>query len=95
MLRLNKILLPISIIFLTACATKPPEPVIQTVIQKVEIPIAVPCNAVIPAVPEFGFSSLLETDNIFLKVQTLLADRELHIGYETLLLAALESCVKK
>jgi hypothetical protein len=95
MLKLNKILLPILIVFLAGCATKPVDPVIQTVIQKVEVPIPVPCNATIPAVPEFGFGSLLETDSIFLKVQTLLADRELHLGYETLLLAALESCVKK
>ena len=79
-------------LFLVGCATD--GPVIQTVIQKVEIPIAVPCKAIIPTKPEFSFDKLSEDQDVFDKTKSLLADRKLHLGYENELSAALDSCVK-
>jgi len=90
---LSKTIIILSALVLSACATAP-QPAVKTVIQRVEIPIAVPCNAVVPAQPAFGFGSLLESQPLFDKVQILLMDRELHLGYEVLLLGALNSCIK-
>ena len=78
---------------LAGCATDTP-PGINTVIQRVEVPIEVPCKVEIPAKPDFNFNKLTINDNIFDKTKSVLADRELHIGYETELLGALNSCVK-
>ena len=87
----NNILI-LSIILLSGCATT--EPVINTVIQKVEIPIAVPCKAVIPVKPDFNFDKLKADQDVFEKTKALLADRKLHIGYEGELLTTLNSCVR-
>jgi hypothetical protein len=66
--------------------------VIQTVVQKVEVPISVPCKAEIPQVPAFNFDLLTIDRDIFEKNKALLADRELHTAYSAELLAALKSC---
>jgi hypothetical protein len=76
----------------SACATTPREPVINTVIQKVEIPISVPCKAETPILPEFNFDKLTEEDTIFDKVKAILADRVLRDAYEEELRIALKSC---
>jgi hypothetical protein len=81
----------IIIIFISGCATTE-QPKIQ--IQRIEIPISVPCSVDIPPPPELNFSKLDQTRSIFDKSKALLADRELQLGYETELLAALQSCVK-
>lgn len=81
----------ISALFLAGCATN--EPVIRTVIQRVEVPIAVPCKATIPPAPELNFNNLTELQSIFDKTKSVLADRHLHIAYEGELLAALKSCI--
>lgn len=81
------IILPL---FLSACAFD--KPVIQTVVQKVEIPIAVPCKADIPDTPIFFFDSLTVDKDIFEKNKVLLADRELYKAYSAALLTALKSC---
>jgi hypothetical protein len=88
----NKLLIVSLAIVLSACAHT--EPVINTVIQRVEIPIEVPCKAKVPEVPDFNFGKLKPEDDIHAKVKSILADRELHLGYETELLAALNSCIK-
>ena len=80
----------ISIFALAGCATD--GPVINTVIQKVEVPISVPCKAEIPATPVYSFDQLSTEQDIFEKTRAVLADRHLHMGYETELLAALNSC---
>jgi hypothetical protein len=87
----NNILI-LSIILLSGCATT--EPVINTVIQRVEVPIAVPCKAVVPVKPDFNFDKLKAEQTVFDKTKALLADRKLHMGYEGELLTALNSCVK-
>lgn len=82
-----------SILFLSGCATTH-EPGINTVIQKVEVPIAVPCKAEIPESPEFNFDNLDKDQDIFDKTKAVLADRKLHQGYEKELLEALKACKK-
>lgn len=86
----NNFLILVAAMVLTGCATNTPG--IETVIQRVEIPIAVPCKAEIPARPNFNFDSLTIEQDIFDKTKAVLSDINLHIGYEAELLAALKSC---
>jgi len=86
----NKLIL-LSVLLLAACQT--PQPGINTVIQKVEVPVAVPCKEVIPLTPAFNFDKLVPSTDIYGQVQALTADRLLHQGYEEELLAALTACV--
>lgn len=81
-----------AIVLLGGCATT--EPAINTVIQTVEVPIAVPCKASVPLKPDFNFDKLSTDHDVFDKTKALLADRKLHMGYEGELLAALTSCIK-
>jgi hypothetical protein len=81
-----------SLILLTACSHT--EPIINTVIQKVEVPVPVPCKAEEPVKPEFNFDKLSPDSDIFEKTKSLLADRKLHESYEAELLTALKSCLK-
>jgi hypothetical protein len=74
---------------LVGCAT---DPVIKTVVQKVEVPIAMPCKAIIPVSPNYVFGTLSPNDNLYDKTRALVADRKLSLGFETELLAALRSC---
>ena len=80
------------VVLLSACATT--DPVINTVIQKVEVPIAVPCKVELPVKPTLNFDKLTTEQDIFDKTKAALADRKLQLGYETELLAALTSCIK-
>lgn len=89
----NKLMLLLPLLLLGGCATQSP-PGIQTVIQRVEVPIAVPCKARIPDVPEFNFDQLTVEQSIHDKTKAVLADRYLHLGYQRELLAALNSCIK-
>ena len=93
MLRNNFILTPIISLLLIGCATPVP-PGVQVQIQKVEVPIQVPCNVKIPSPPAYNFNGLKTTDDIFQKNQALLADRDLSLGYEDQLTTALNACVK-
>jgi hypothetical protein len=88
----NSILI-ISVLFLAGCATTK-EPAINTVIQRVEVPISVPCKATIPVKPEFNFDKLTTEQDVFEKTKALLADRKLHLGYEGELLTSLIACTK-
>jgi hypothetical protein len=76
-------------ILLAACTTTP---TIQTVIQRVEVPIATPCKTETPTAPEYNFPKVLPAQDVFDKTKALLADRKLSLGYEAELLAALQSC---
>lgn len=82
----------ISLIFLTACSTTPPG--IKIVTQEVKVPVSVPCKVKTPTKPDFNFDKLKIEDNLETKTRSLLADRLLHLGYETELEAALNSCIK-
>jgi len=87
----NKLILLI-VLFLAGCATD--GPVIQTVIQRVEVPVAIPCKATVPTRPEFSFENLTPEQDIYEKNKSMLSDRKLHLGYETEILTALETCIK-
>ena len=75
---------------LAACASTPVAP--KTVIQTIEIPVAMPCAQEVPQIPLFCFPALTDQDDIFVKVRCLLSDRKLSLGYETELLAKLKAC---
>lgn len=89
----NKLLILAAALSMTGCATTTP-PGINTVIQRVEIPIAVPCKVEIPIKPDFNFDKLTPEQDIFDKTRAVLADRNIHIAYQIELLAAINSCVK-
>ncbi len=88
----NNLLIICLAALLSACATT--DPVINSVVQRVEVPVAMPCKVDVPAVPDFSFPKLRPDQDIFDKSKSILADRELHLGYEAELLAALNSCIK-
>jgi hypothetical protein len=88
----TKLLLSLLAAFaLVGCATTK-EPVITTVIQKVEVPISVPCKVEMPPPRDYNFNKITAEMDIFEKVQALLADRRLHLGYEAELKATLGTC---
>lgn len=89
----NNIVILTLLVFLSACASGPP-PVMAPLIQKVEIPIPVPCKVDIPQKPKFNFNSLTTEQDIFEKTRAILADIRLHFAYEAELSAALNSCIK-
>jgi hypothetical protein len=89
---MKNIMILISFSFLVGCAHN--EPVSNIVIQKVEVPIEVPCKAAIPNEPLFNFPQLTIDQDIYEKSKALLADRKLHLAYEIELLATLTACVK-
>lgn len=85
----NKLLLGI-VLTLAGCAT--PTPVVKVVTQQVDVPVAVACKETAPIVPNYCFSKLQETFDIYDKTKCLLSDRLLSIGYEIELLAKLNAC---
>jgi hypothetical protein len=92
MLKSNLLVL-VLLLSLSGCALfSKPQPGIEVQVQKVEIPVEVPCKATIPTVPSFNFDKLTTANDIYVKDQALLADRWLHLSYEKELLAALRSC---
>jgi hypothetical protein len=89
---LSKSLIILGLIIFSGCAVT--EPVIRTEIQRVEIPISVPCKAKVPEKPVLNFPKLKQSQSIVEKAKALLADRKLQFAYETELAAALDSCIK-
>lgn len=87
----NKIASFICAIALVGCATQQ-DPTARIVTQLVEVPIPVMCKAEVPEKPVMNMDKVTVEDDIFVKVQALLADMNLHIGYEIQLLSALMSC---
>lgn len=88
---LGKLLIIFAGVTLSACSVMK-EPATRTVIQRVEVPVYMPCAAEIPVKPAFNFDNLRVEDDIFEKIKAMLSDRHLHIGYQDELLAALKSC---
>ena len=78
--------------FIGGCATTQPQETIRYVTQEVKIPIPVKCQTPTPEKPDFSFPKLQEDSDLFEKVKSLLADRNLNLGYEEKLLTALQSC---
>jgi hypothetical protein len=91
---LNKLLI-VFLFLVTGCVSNPSVPSAPTIkveVQRVEVPIAMPCKAEIPKAPDFNFNKIRPENDIFEKTKALLADIKLHIGYEEELTAALKSC---
>ncbi|PUA43442.1 hypothetical protein C5U62_22700 [Pseudomonas protegens] len=77
-----------AVVLLTGCTTLEPE--VRTV--RVEVPVQVPCRAPVVPVPAWATGSLKKTDGLELKVRALLAERRQRIGYERVLVAAVDAC---
>lgn len=77
-------------VIISGCAATPET--IRYIPQEVKIAIPIKCQTPIPEKPDFNFPKLTESSDIFEKVKSLLADRNLHLGYEDQLLTALQSC---
>lgn len=77
------------LLLLSGCASQSVKPI---QVQRIEIPIAMPCITPTPQQPAFNIPQLKQSDDIFVKTKSILADIELHVAYETELLAALLSC---
>lgn len=76
-------------LLLAGCAGKV-EPEIRTV--RVEVPVQVPCRAPVVAAPPWAAAGLQKGDSLEVKVRALLAERRQRIGYERLLVAAVNAC---
>ncbi|WP_047305212.1 hypothetical protein [Pseudomonas fluorescens] len=76
------------VVALAGCAAREPE--VRTV--RVEVPVQVRCRAPVVPVPAWATDSLKKTDSLELKVRALLAERRQRLGYERLLLAAVDAC---
>lgn len=70
-----------SVLVLTGCSTQP---------TSVQVPISAPCKVQTPNQPTFRYSPPYE--NVFDGVRDLLGDREVTLGYEEELRAALKAC---
>lgn len=75
---------------LGGCATTEPSPPPKPI--TVQVPVRVPCEIEEPKLPQFSFITLTEESTLYEKVQSLLADRLLHLGYEEQLRTALRGC---
>ena len=85
----NIAILAISFMIVGCASTTP---VIQTQIQRVEVPVSTPCKVEMPIKPDYGFGKLRADSDIFTKTQTILSDRKLRQAYEKELEVALSSC---
>jgi len=59
---------------------------------RVDVPMAVPCRAPAVQEPAWSTASLQKGGSLQTKVRALLAERRQRIGYELLLVAALDAC---
>jgi len=75
-------------LLLAGCNTAPT----KVEVQEVKVPIAIPCKTEVPQAPQYCFNGITANNTIFEKTRCLLSDRELSLGYQTELLAALLSC---
>ena len=64
----------------------------NTVPLRVMVPVAVPCEVVMPVAPVWATDALLPDAGIWDQTKALLAERFQRIGYEAELVAALEAC---
>lgn len=86
----NLALLVFAVSLLTGCGT-----ITRTVIEKIEVPLPIPCNIVPPQKPVMPFSETGPSEDIFDNVKRLLAEIQERIGYEVQLEAAIKACNSK
>lgn len=82
--------LVVGMVFALAGCAGQVEPEPRTV--RVEVPVAVPCRAPAVQEPAWATASLQKDDSLQTKVRALLAERRQRIGYELLLVGALDVC---
>lgn len=75
---------------LGGCATTEPPPPPKPI--TVQVPVRVPCEIEEPKTPDYNFPRVSIETTLYEKVQALLADRLLHLGYEEQLRTALRGC---
>ena len=78
----------ITIMVLTGCAAIPSAPVVQ----EVSVPVSVPCRIVAPEAPAFAVDGLPLGSIVYDQMKALRAERLQRMGYETKLLAAIQTC---
>lgn len=86
---IHKLILTCTLLLIAGCAILAPK------IEKVEVPIPVPCNIIPPSKPSMPFSEVDLTGNIFTDTKRALAEIQLRIGYEVQLEAAIKACNSK
>ena len=78
------------VVFLTGCGTMR-----DLVVEKVNIPVIVPCHIVPPEKPMLPLQQMEKTEpDIFVVMQKALSEIEFRAAYEVKLEAAIESCNK-
>jgi hypothetical protein len=77
-----------SVLFLAGCATCKPD----IVIQKVEVPVSVPCVKQAVQKPSFPLQGTNPNEDIFVLTKRALAEIELRRGYEGELEAVIQGC---
>ncbi len=86
-LDIGKMVAPLALCLLTACASAPrPVPV------EVKIPVPVPCKVSVPTPPAFAVDALPLGAGIWDQMLALRAERLQRKGYEEVLLAAIKGC---
>lgn len=80
-----KLMTLILVLALAGCASQP---------QTIHVPVPTPCQASVPAEPEYNFPKLTKQNTMFEAVRALLADRELSLAYELELRAIVDTCTK-
>jgi hypothetical protein len=63
--------------------------------EKVDVPVAIPCQASIPAKPKWPTMMIKPDADILTQTRAALAELELRKGYEGELLAELKGCIAK
>lgn len=64
----------------------------NTLPQRVEVPVPVPCRVTVPTKPVWATDTLPPGAGLYERVRALLAERQQRIGYETELEAATKAC---
>jgi hypothetical protein len=82
-----RVVVILSALLLASCATKE-----RIVVQKVSVPVGVPCKVKIPDAPPYAVDDLDLNASIFDKAKALLAEREQRKAREAELEAAARSC---
>jgi len=79
----------VAAIALAGCAGSPTAP------GTVKVPVPMPCDADVPALPVFPADTLTGDEDIFTLGKTLWADRKARQAYELKVRTALEGCTAK
>lgn len=82
----------VGLLMLAGCGTQPKPLEPRTVVQRVEVPIRVPCKTERPTKPTYAADAISLDANIFELVRALLQEREQRKAYEAEANGALDRC---